>query len=51
MIIGVRPRLNTWKKDINGEDIYEDMILDDDGNVWKVKFGEYQANNNQSYIN
>jgi hypothetical protein len=51
MYIGIRPKLNTWKKDFNGENIYEDMILEDDGNVWEVKFGEYQANNNQNYMN
>lgn len=46
-----RPKLNTWKKDINDKEIWEDMWLEDDGNIWKVKFGEYKANNNRLYMN
>jgi hypothetical protein len=34
-----------------GKPIYEGHILQDDSNIYVIRFGEYKANNNKSYHN
>jgi len=43
--------LCTGKNDTNSNHIYEGHILKDDSNIYVVRFGKYQANNNRIYSN